>query len=168
MSEDGKQLRVSDGRLFFPALFGRRFEYQRFVLGKEGFSSGRFFYEVQVSGSEAWLLGVVKESTNWEKFLFPSPEDRAWTFSGITTQFQDQHFGNNIVDSATVFLRQRPQTVGVFIDYEKGEVSFNDVDARTLPKSAFQISYFMFFSIGAHIIGIYYSILLAAETYQEI
>ncbi|XP_044042449.1 E3 ubiquitin-protein ligase TRIM39-like [Siniperca chuatsi] len=131
VSEDGKQLRFREGRLFFPPLFGRRFEYQPFILGKDGFSSGRFYYEVQVSGIKAWLLGVVIESINKEIPWLPTPEEGGWTFSGISTEFHEVYFPN-IVTSAPLYLRQRPQTVGVFVDYEKGEVSFYDVDARTL------------------------------------
>ncbi|KAM6961579.1 E3 ubiquitin-protein ligase TRIM21-like [Tautogolabrus adspersus] len=110
VSGDGKQLRVRDGGLHLHALFGHRFLHHQFVLGKDGFSSGRFYFEVRVSGSNCWILGVVKESINMELFSAPSPEDGNWTFAGLNTL---------------------PQTVGVFVDHEKGEVSFYDVDTRT-------------------------------------
>ncbi|XP_070785225.1 E3 ubiquitin-protein ligase TRIM39-like [Enoplosus armatus] len=127
VSEDGKQLRFREGRLFFPDFFRRRFVNQPFVLGKDGFSSGRFYYEVRVSGSEGWLLGVAKESIDKETLFFPTHEEEGWTFSGI----HDTYFSNTS-NCAPLYLRQRPQTVGVLVDYEKGEVSFYDVDARTL------------------------------------
>ncbi|XP_042258904.1 E3 ubiquitin-protein ligase TRIM39-like isoform X2 [Thunnus maccoyii] len=133
VSEDGKQLRLNEGNQLSPSLFARRFEHQSFVLGKDGFSSGRFYYEVQVSQSTHWVLGVVKESINKQTFLFPNPEEGGWTFSGIRSLFEQHYFpntGNPLADP--VYLSQRPQTVGVFVDYEKGEVSFYDVDTRTL------------------------------------
>nr|XP_046235500.1 E3 ubiquitin-protein ligase TRIM41-like [Scatophagus argus] len=126
VSEDGKQLRYYNGRLSLTALFGRRFLYHQFVLGNEGFSSGRFYYEVQISGCKHCVLGVVKESLDREMLGVPTSEDGAWTFFTMN----DQYFGS-FVDHP-LNLRQRPQTVGVFVDYEKGEVSFYDVDARTL------------------------------------
>ncbi|KAM8739671.1 E3 ubiquitin-protein ligase TRIM39-like [Acanthopagrus schlegelii] len=130
VSEDGKQLRFHDGRLSFHALFGRRFTFLPFVLGKEGFSSGRFYYEVQVSGSKCFVLGVVKESIDRETFGFPMPENGGWLFSKLTNRYQEEYRGNFV--EPPLNLRQRPQTVGVFVDYDKGEVSFYDVDARTL------------------------------------
>ncbi|XP_039996418.1 tripartite motif-containing protein 60-like [Xiphias gladius] len=135
VSEDGKQLTIQQGRMqqFFNSLnvFGRRFEYQPYVLGKEAFSSGRFYYEVRVSGSRGWLLGVVKESIKNE--FNPNLSEHGWSFSGIHFQREDfAHSSVHSINSGPMRLRQRPQTVGVFGDYEKGEISFYDVDARTL------------------------------------
>lgn len=129
VSDDGKQLRFCEGRLFFQTLFGRRFTHQPFVLGKDGFSSGRFYYEVQISGTKSCVLGVVKESINREMFCSPTPEEGAWTIVKMTDQFQEENFED--LYGSPLNLRQNPQTVGVFVDYEKGEVSFYDVDART-------------------------------------
>ncbi|XP_074482080.1 E3 ubiquitin-protein ligase TRIM39-like [Sebastes fasciatus] len=129
VSEDGKQLRFG-GFLSLPASFGRRFERQPLILGKEGFSSGRFYYEVRVSGSKGWVLGVVKEPFQRGSILFPMPEDGGWALCGIYNQ--DGECLINSFTPATLHVRRRHQTVGVFVDYEKGEVSFYDVDARTL------------------------------------
>ncbi|XP_035528927.1 E3 ubiquitin-protein ligase TRIM21-like [Morone saxatilis] len=131
VSEDGKQLRFNDGLLSFPTLFRRRFEYKPFVLGKDGFSSGRFYYEVRVSGSKCWLLGVVKESINRETTFFLTPEEGAWTFFKLSCEFREEYHAY-ISPSGHMNLRQWLDTVGVFVDYEKGEVSFYDVEARTL------------------------------------
>lgn len=127
VSEDGKQLTFYKGRHFFKTLFGRRFTDNFFVLGKEGFSSGRFYYEVLVRGTKSFVLGVAKESINREMFGFPTPKDGAWT---LTNLFQEEYIGD--VLEPPLNPRPKPQTVGVFVDYEKGEVSFYDVDTRTL------------------------------------
>ncbi|XP_051815131.1 E3 ubiquitin-protein ligase TRIM39-like isoform X1 [Acanthochromis polyacanthus] len=131
VSEDGKQLTFQKSGLFFPALLGRKFERQPFVIATDGFSSGRFYYEVRVSGSKCWLLGVVKESIDRLIMSDPSPEEGAWTFSARCTQF-DELYRINASNGPPPNVMQRPQTVGVFVDYEKGEISFYDVDARTL------------------------------------
>ncbi|XP_056281039.1 zinc finger protein RFP-like isoform X2 [Pseudoliparis swirei] len=127
VSEDGKQLSFRHGRPSLTALFGRRFQLQSYVLGKEGFSSGRFYYEVDVSESRRWVLGVAKESVHREVLFTTRPEDGCWTLIRYYDSFQG--------DSTQTWMNicfQMPQTVGVFVDYEKGEVSFYDVDARTL------------------------------------
>ncbi|XP_041636228.1 E3 ubiquitin-protein ligase TRIM39-like [Cheilinus undulatus] len=129
VSENGKQLRVHTGRLFFPALFGHRFTHHKFILGKDGFSLGRFYFEVQVSGCNSWLLGVVKESFNRESRSFPLRMDGGWIFHGSNTK---SHFAKYCGDisAGSFYLRVKPQRVGVFVDYEKGEVSFYDMDTR--------------------------------------
>ncbi|XP_034719699.1 E3 ubiquitin-protein ligase TRIM21-like [Etheostoma cragini] len=134
VSQGGKQLRFAGGLPSCTALFGRSFVRQPFVLGKEGFSSGRFYYEVRVTASKGWLLGVVKESINREILFFPTPQEGGWTIIHIynpITKVHEDYFANNL-STAPLYLRQRSQTVGVFVDYERGEVSFYDVEARTL------------------------------------
>ncbi|XP_026183201.1 E3 ubiquitin-protein ligase TRIM39-like [Mastacembelus armatus] len=128
VSEDGKQLSFHEAQLLFPPLFGNRFQNQTLVLGKDGFSSGRFYYEVQVDGSQWWVLGVVKEPINREVFFFPGTEEGGWTFgycgSGHIFFSSDANF--------PLYVWPIPRTVGVFVDYEKGEVSCYNVDTRTL------------------------------------
>ncbi|KAM4569294.1 E3 ubiquitin-protein ligase TRIM39-like [Odontesthes bonariensis] len=140
VSEDGKQVTLRKGLQFFPTLFGRKFECGPFVLATDGYSSGRFYYEVQVSGSNGWILGVVKESIDRATFFFPTTDDGAWVFHGIKTQYQDRYCANT-VDGPLPNIKQRPQTVGVSVDYEKGEISFYDVDARTLIYSFTECSF---------------------------
>nr|XP_020509179.2 E3 ubiquitin-protein ligase TRIM39-like [Labrus bergylta] len=110
VSGNGKQLRVRDGQLHLHALFGHRFRHHKCVLGEDGFSSGRFYFEVRVPGCSCWILGVVKESFDRELMYIPGPEEGYWTFAGFNPLLQ---------------------TVGVFVDHEKGEVSFYNVDTRT-------------------------------------
>lgn len=56
------QLRLSERGLFFHSVSGRRFLHQPFVLAKDGLSSGRFYCEVQISGTRNCVSGMVKET----------------------------------------------------------------------------------------------------------
>lgn len=129
--EGGKKLTLNIRLRPYSPLFERPFLNQPYVLATEGFSSGRFYYEVCVSKSKVWTLGVVKESVNKHMGFPPTPKDGAWTLSARYTGWDVQYFA---CDSEILLLhvRQTPKTVGVFVDYEKGEVSFYDVDTRTL------------------------------------
>ncbi|KAM9402451.1 E3 ubiquitin-protein ligase TRIM47-like [Salvelinus alpinus] len=61
MSEDGKQVRHGNTKQHLPDK-PVRFSTCLCILGKEGFSSDRFYYEVTVKGTTDWDLGVTRES----------------------------------------------------------------------------------------------------------
>ncbi|KAL0174183.1 hypothetical protein M9458_030151, partial [Cirrhinus mrigala] len=98
-----------------------RFDYCPCVLAKEGFSSGKFYFEVQVKGKTDWDLGVVRESINRKGMITATPEYGYW----IIMLRNDQYLA---CESSTVSLslKVKPQVVGVFVDYEGGLVSFYD------------------------------------------
>ncbi|XP_037318158.2 uncharacterized protein LOC119211393 isoform X1 [Pungitius pungitius] len=102
----------------------KRFKKCVNILGKESFSSGRFYFEVQVKGKTAWTVGVAKESINRAKSVVLSTQNGYWT---LWLKNADEYEAN---DSPTVdlSLSRRIQKVGVFVDYEEGLVSFYDVD----------------------------------------
>ena len=104
----------------------KRFDTSVSVLGRQGFKSGKFYFLVQVSGKTDWGLGVVRETANRKKKITPSPAIGYWTVwlaNGMEYKAAE--------DSAVpLSLREKPQKVGVFVDYEEGLVSFYDVEAR--------------------------------------
>ncbi|XP_035856508.1 E3 ubiquitin-protein ligase TRIM39-like [Sander lucioperca] len=61
LSDDGKQVNLGDGRKNVPDN-PERFSKCASVLRKQSFSSGRFYFEVQVKGKIEWILGVARES----------------------------------------------------------------------------------------------------------
>ncbi|KAL0961594.1 hypothetical protein UPYG_G00354670 [Umbra pygmaea] len=127
LSDDGKQVHHTDIEQDLPDN-PRRFTYYVCVLGKEGFSSGRFYYEVQVEEKNGWTLGVVRESVNRsENNITLSPDDGYWTVELCNGVYQA-----HTDPPVTLSLREMPQKVGVFVDYEEGQVSFFNVEARCL------------------------------------
>ncbi len=122
VSDDGKQVKSGktegvDG--------GDRFKYYLAVLGKEGFSSGCFYVEVQVKGRTEWDLGVARESVN-KGTIYLTPENGYW----IVGRRNEKYHARDSNDYS-LSLSVDPQTVGVFVDYEKGLVSFNDVESSS-------------------------------------
>ncbi|XP_036452738.1 E3 ubiquitin-protein ligase TRIM39-like [Colossoma macropomum] len=126
LSDDGKQVTDGDTEQNLPEN-SERFDECPCVLGKEGFSSGRFYYEVQVSGKTEWELGVTTESSNRKGGITLSPEDGYWTV-WLRTETEYEALDS---PSVPLSLKQAPQKVGVFVDYEEGLVSFYDVEARS-------------------------------------
>ncbi|XP_037621709.1 nuclear factor 7, brain-like [Sebastes umbrosus] len=127
LSDDGKQVNDSDVRKDLPDN-PERFSNCVSVLGKQSFSSGRFYFEVQVKGKTKWSLGVARESINRKGDLTLSPEDGNWTIC----LRNGNEYGALAEFDVSLSLKSRPQKLGVFVDYEEGLVSFYDVDAAIL------------------------------------
>ncbi|XP_051985749.1 zinc-binding protein A33-like [Xyrauchen texanus] len=125
LSNHGKQVRHENIKLNLPDN-PERFDDCLSVLGKEGFSSGRFYYEVHVTGKTKWNLGVARESINRKGEITMSPENGYWVLC-LREEGDYWAVGN---PSVFVSLRVKPQKVGVFVDYEEGLVSFYDVESK--------------------------------------
>jgi len=102
-----------------------RFDCLHFVLGNEGFSSGRFYFELMLKGQKSWEVGIVRETIKRKGVdLSLCPENGCWTLGS--------YWGRCQVNTNPPFiLPKKPDRVGVFVNYEGGSVSFYDVDART-------------------------------------
>ncbi|XP_050970734.1 E3 ubiquitin-protein ligase TRIM39-like [Labeo rohita] len=126
LSDDGKQVRHED---IEQKLLNNpeRFDYCTCVLGKEGFSSGRFYFEVQVKGKTKWILGVAKESINRKGSITVSPRDGFWTV-GLWNENKYWACTDSYV---SLSVSGKLQNVGMFVDYEEGLVSFYDVESRS-------------------------------------
>uniref|UniRef100_A0A3Q2US06 E3 ubiquitin-protein ligase TRIM21-like n=1 Tax=Haplochromis burtoni TaxID=8153 RepID=A0A3Q2US06_HAPBU len=131
LSDDGKQVHDSDVRQKLPDN-PERFSYCINVLGEQSFSSGRFYFEVQVKGKTEWTVGVATESTNRKAQITLSPGDGFWTVRLRDGYEYNQRliFGNTSSNQKLpLVLNLR---VGVFVDYDEGRVSFYDVDTAAL------------------------------------
>ncbi|KAF0022849.1 hypothetical protein F2P81_024830 [Scophthalmus maximus] len=127
VSEDKKQVkfgRVSKNLPDNP----KRFSFYASVFGKQSFTSGRFYFEVQVEGKTKWDLGVARESVNRKGQIMLNPQNGYWTIS-LKKENQCTAFAESRIHLS---LNHLPKKVGVFVDYEEGLVSFYDVDAVAL------------------------------------
>uniref|UniRef100_A0AAR2KEP1 Uncharacterized protein n=1 Tax=Pygocentrus nattereri TaxID=42514 RepID=A0AAR2KEP1_PYGNA len=127
LSDDGKQVRNGDTEQKLPDN-PKRFNRSLCALGKEGFSSGRFYYEVQVSGKTEWDLGVARESINRKhKKVILTPQNGFWAM-----KLRNGNEYKACVDALVpLFVREKLQKVGVFVNYEEGLVSFYDAESRS-------------------------------------
>ncbi|ROI46752.1 E3 ubiquitin-protein ligase TRIM39 [Anabarilius grahami] len=126
LSEDGKQVRHGNIKHDHPHN-DKRFDKYIIVLGKECFSSGRFYFEVQVKGKTQWNLGVARESINRKGELHLCPKNGNWTLRQSSGNVYQACESSPVPLSLNVKL----QKVGVFVDYEEGLVSFYDVISRS-------------------------------------
>ena len=136
LSADGKQVRHVETLQNLPDN-PKRFDPVICVLGKKGFTSGRFYYEVEVSGKTEWDLGVARESINRKGSITLKPDNGYWTIMLTNGDEYKAIAGPSILLS----LKEKPERVGVFVDYEAGLVSFYDPDRWNLIHSFRGVSF---------------------------
>ncbi|KAG2462875.1 TRI39 ligase, partial [Polypterus senegalus] len=126
VSEDGKEVRHTDTRQRVTDN-PKRFDNYVLVLAREGFTSGRHYWEVEVGGKTEWTLGVARESVNRKEKITLSPDNGYWT---VWLRNENEYEALNY-SSVILPLRVKPQTVGVFLDYDEGQVSFYNAQSRS-------------------------------------
>ncbi|XP_016410725.1 butyrophilin subfamily 1 member A1-like [Sinocyclocheilus rhinocerous] len=126
LSEDGKQVRRGEKKQNVPDN-PERFDKCGNVLGKQGFSSGRFYFEVQVKGKTNWDIGVARKSITRKGKITLSPQNGYWTVRLRNGNQYSACAGPTV----SLSLKVKPQKLGVFVDYEEGLVSFSDVESRS-------------------------------------
>uniref|UniRef100_K7FSN7 Butyrophilin subfamily 1 member A1 n=1 Tax=Pelodiscus sinensis TaxID=13735 RepID=K7FSN7_PELSI len=125
LSEDGKSVRHGDTRQDLPDT-PERFDPCVCVLGAEGFVGGRHYWEVGVGDKPAWDLGVCRESASRKEEIAYSPENGYWV-----VWLRDEEYKARTSPPTLLSVSARPSRVGVFLDYEAGEVSFYNVTDRS-------------------------------------
>lgn len=127
ISVDGKQVHCGDRHQLVPDN-PERFDRVVCVLAREGFSSGRHYWEVEVGGKTDWDLGVASRSVNRKGKITVSPAHGYWFLS--LRDRNDYAFRTEPSTNLTVNIK--PSRIGIFVDCDKGLVSFYNVEARVL------------------------------------
>ncbi|XP_042249730.1 E3 ubiquitin-protein ligase TRIM7-like [Thunnus maccoyii] len=127
ISVDGKQVCCGDRHQSVPDN-PERFDRVVCVLAHQGFNSGRHYWEVEVGGKTDWDLGVASRSVNRKGKISVGPTHGYWFLS--LRDRNDYAFRTEPSTSLTVNLR--PSRIGIYVDCDKGLVSFYDVEARML------------------------------------
>ncbi|XP_031203464.1 butyrophilin subfamily 1 member A1-like isoform X2 [Mastomys coucha] len=92
------------------------------VLGIKSISSGRYYWEVKLrhGDSSKWTLGVCREGVDRKGCFSECPDKGFWTVGRSSSGYWAY------IDSgmASLSIREAPQSVGVFVDYTEGDISF--------------------------------------------
>ncbi|XP_066579190.1 E3 ubiquitin-protein ligase TRIM39 [Amia ocellicauda] len=126
LSEDRKQVRLGDTAqnvLDVP----QRYDPIINVLGKGDFAFGRSYWEVEVGMKIDWYLGVARESVSRKGEVILTPKNGYWTIQ-LTNR---TYLRANAASPVPLPLSLKPQKVGVYVDYEGGQVSFYNVEKRS-------------------------------------
>ncbi|XP_069491019.1 E3 ubiquitin-protein ligase TRIM39-like [Ambystoma mexicanum] len=123
---DGRSVRCGARAQDLPDT-SQKFTYYPCVLGREGLSSGRHYWEVAVGGSTGWALGVCDESVPRKEGIRGSPEGGVWAVLLLDDEYWACTSPRTRLDS-----RAPPRILGLFLDYEAGRLSVYDAQDRAL------------------------------------
>ncbi|XP_063045597.1 tripartite motif containing 105 [Engraulis encrasicolus] len=98
------------------------------VLGAQGFTSGRHYWEVAVGAKTKWDLGVALETVDRRARVKLCPENGYWTLR----LREGTQYSAGTQPWTRLRLAARPRRVGVLLDCEERRVAFYDADDMTL------------------------------------
>nr|XP_012807220.2 butyrophilin subfamily 1 member A1 [Jaculus jaculus] len=116
--EDSKSVRLEDSRQTLPDR-PERFDSWPCVLGRETFTSGRHYWEVEVGDRTDWAVGVCRESVVKKGFDPMTPENGFWAVE----LYGDGYWALTTLRTPLSLLGT-PRRVGIFLDYDAGDISF--------------------------------------------
>ncbi|XP_062904118.1 nuclear factor 7, ovary-like [Mobula hypostoma] len=146
VSEDRKSVSRTETWMNLPDT-GKRFTYLACVLGSEGFTSGRHYWEVAVAGNRYWSLGVAAASVDRKGDIGLSPDNGFW----IITRHDDVIYVPNSPESR-LLDGPIPRMVGVYLNCESGIVAFYNAETKshlhTFTGNKFAEKLYPFFATG--------------------
>ncbi|NWX48318.1 BT2A2 protein, partial [Steatornis caripensis] len=111
-----------------------QFDTDPCMLGSEGFTSGRHYWEVEVNG-RFWAVGVARESVQRKGRVLFKPNAEIWGLQ----KYDELCVALTAPSNTSVPLLNGE--IGVYLDYEVGQVSFYAVGSRqrifTFPVASF-------------------------------
>ncbi|NXG64686.1 BT1A1 protein, partial [Hemiprocne comata] len=152
ISADGRSVRWEEAQEDPP---DQGWTTQPCVLAREGITSGRCCWEVEVTPEGSWAVGVAKESLKRMEETTMSPEMELWSMGLCEGQF----WAVTSFQSVPLSQLQVPRRLRVTLDYDKGSVAFFDADKKVLmfsfPAASFQGEkvhpWFLVWSEGAQV-----------------
>uniref|UniRef100_A0A8C4M2N3 B30.2/SPRY domain-containing protein n=1 Tax=Equus asinus TaxID=9793 RepID=A0A8C4M2N3_EQUAS len=114
----------------------QRFNSLPCVLGQLDISSGRWYWEVEVGEARSWDLGICRDNVTRKERVTMSPQNGFWAI-----RLYDGDYWALTSRVTLLTLQEKPLIVGIFLDYEAGDVSFyNMTDGShifTFPQNTF-------------------------------
>lgn len=103
-----------------------RFDPCVFLMGAEGYTTGKHRWDVEVGTKSSWIVGVCKESVARKHKFTISSKRGMWCIGlskGVYTVFTDER--------TELQVQHCPESIRIKLNMDKGEVSFWDAKTAT-------------------------------------
>lgn len=120
LNADLSNVKESQERLTVPDN-PERFDPCVFVLGAEGYTSGKHRWDVVVGDNPKWIVGVCKESVPRKKKFTISTNRGVWSIG-----LSKGTYTVSTPERTELEVQQRPERIRIKLNMDKGEVSFWD------------------------------------------
>ncbi|KAM7377723.1 hypothetical protein PAMA_014162 [Pampus argenteus] len=102
----------------------KRFTAWPCILGDTIITTGRHYWEVEVSNKGSWRIGVMSESAFRKQKTTMSPKTGFWALWNASSLWACTNKPTKLQKASV------PRLIGVYVDVREGQVSFYDVDQR--------------------------------------
>ncbi|XP_035004140.2 zinc-binding protein A33-like [Hippoglossus stenolepis] len=123
LSEDLRSVRCVERESQLPKN-PERFDSYTTVLGSEGFNSGTHSWTVEVQNDANWAVGVIEESVRRQGDI-PTGYWEIWFQNGKLQAYSPPHLDR------TLSVKNPIQRIRVQMDWDRGKLSFFDLDTNT-------------------------------------
>ncbi|KAM7377302.1 hypothetical protein PAMA_013887 [Pampus argenteus] len=124
LSDDKRKVQESLSRSDLPDS-PQRFNGWPSVLGSEGYSSGRHYWEVDIANKGYWRVGVTTADSKRDGRFPMDPKKGYWTLWRSTNQFYACTKPETTLPVSLV-----PRRMGIYLDYEEGQLSFYNAETK--------------------------------------
>lgn len=104
----------------------QRFDSWPCVLGWEGYSSGRHYWEVNIANKGYWRIGLTTAESQRHGRFTMTPKQGYWVLWRSTHQFYACTKPETSLPVGLV-----PQRIGIYLDYEEGQISFYNAETKS-------------------------------------
>ncbi|XP_067170367.1 E3 ubiquitin-protein ligase TRIM39-like [Apteryx mantelli] len=151
VSPDGKSVKDTGTARNVPRT-EKRFDSHTFLLAKEGYTSGKCYWEVDVGKRRNWDVGIAQEPVTRKGTLTLSPEKGFWVI-GLA---DGQDYWARTEPWTRLVVSGKPRKIGIFLDVSAKKLSFFNVSKKTAVytftlggDSSQEGKFFPFFSTGS-------------------
>uniref|UniRef100_A0A673TTP1 Uncharacterized protein n=1 Tax=Suricata suricatta TaxID=37032 RepID=A0A673TTP1_SURSU len=104
----------------------QRFHSLPCVLGHSVFTSGRFYWEVDVRNSGAWDLGICRQNVMRQGRICVKPEDGYWAI-----RFYNGEYWALTSPEMQLTIKEHPTRVCIFLECDDGLISFYNMTDKS-------------------------------------
>lgn len=95
------------------------------ALGRDGYDSGKHYWEVAVAGRNCYVVGVARESVQRKGLIHYSPKGGYWV---ILKKRDGRHIA--LADNPVLLQMAETTKIGVLVDFNNKLISFYDADKK--------------------------------------